>query len=63
MWILVMVSLIGDTVVAEKISTYPGIADCYAAITKQEFEYNFETLNRDWVCVRKSGDWDYSLRY
>mgnify|MGYP000300515426 FL=1 len=63
MWILVMVSLIGDTIVAEKISIHPGIADCYAAITEQEFEYDFKTLNRDWVCVRKSGNWDYSLRY
>lgn len=58
-----MVSLIGDTTVAEKISIHPGIADCYAAITEQEFEYDFKTLNRDWVCVRKSGNWDYSLRY
>lgn len=63
MWILVMVSLIGDTIVAEKISIHHGIADCYAAITEQEFEYDFKTLNRDWVCVRKSGNWDYSLRY
>jgi hypothetical protein len=58
-----MVSLIGDTIVAEKISIHPGIADCYAATTEQEFEYDFKTLNRDWVCVRKSGNWDYSLRY
>lgn len=63
MWILVMVFLIGDTIVAEKISIHPGIADCYAATTEQEFEYDFKTLNRDWVCVRKSGNWDYSLRY
>ena len=63
MWILVMVSLIGDTIEAEKISIHPGIADWYAAITEQEFEYDFKTLNRDWVCVRKSGNWDYSLRY
>ena len=44
MWILVMVSLIGDTIEAEKISIHPGIADCYAAITEQEFENDFKTL-------------------
>ena len=63
MWILVMVSLADNNLIAEKISIHTSIAECYVAKTEQEFEYNFDTLNRDWVCIRTSGNWDYLLRY
>ena len=63
MWALVMVSLVGNIYMAEKISTHDSIASCYVAKTEQEFKYDFRTLKRDWVCVRVEGHWDYLLRY
>jgi len=58
-----MVTIVDGQPIAEPIETYDAIAKCYKGITKQEFEYNFDTMRRDWVCVRLEGKWDYSLRY
>ena len=60
---LVMVTIVDGQPVAENIDTYNGVANCYAAISQQEFKYEFRTMRRDWVCVRVSGEWDYLLRY
>lgn len=62
-WMLVMVTIVDGQPVAKTIDTYDAIAKCYAAKTLQEFDYNFDTMRRDWVCVRLEGKWDYLLRY
>lgn len=62
-WMLVMVTVVNGEPIAEEIDTYNGRADCYVAISEQEFKYEFRTMKRDWVCIRVEGDWDYLLRY
>ena len=62
-WMLVMVTVVNSEPVAEKIDIYDGRANCYVAITEQEFKYEMDTLKRDWVCVRIEGSWPYKLRY
>ena len=62
-WVLVMVTINNGVPQAESIATYERIADCYFNITQQEMKYDFDTLKRDWVCVRSEGDWDLVLRY
>ena len=60
---LVMVTVVNGAPVAKEIDTYNGRANCYVAITEQEFKYEFRTMKRDWVCVRIEGHWDFALRY
>jgi len=62
-WMLVMVTINGGVPSADHIDIFDSIAECYVGKTKQEFEYDFKTLKRDWVCVRIEGQWDYALRY
>ena len=60
---LVMVTISGGGPSADHIDIFDSIAECYVGKTKQEFEYDFETLKRDWVCVRIEGPWSYAHRY
>ncbi len=60
---LVMVTITNGEPVAKQIDIYNGLNKCYVAKTEQEFKYDFDTMKRDWVCVRVEGHWDYLLRY
>jgi len=62
-WMLVMVTIINGKPVAKQIDIYSALNKCYVAKTKQEFKYDFDTIKRDWVCIRVEGHWDYLLRY
>lgn len=58
-----MVTIVNSDPVAKQIDIYDGLAKCYVEKTKQEFKYDFNTLQRDWVCVRIEGPKDFALRY
>ena len=47
-----MVTITSGVPQAESIATYERVADGYFNLTQQEMTYDFDRLERDWVCVR-----------
>ena len=60
---LVMVTIVNGEPVSENIDIFDRLAGCHTYMIEQEFKYDFDTFQRDWVCVRLEGNWPYKLRY
>lgn len=58
-----MVTVANGVPEAETVGFTDSIARCYFEKTQQEMKYDFDTLQRDWVCVRVEGEWALVFRY